>query len=87
MFVILTYDVRVSRISKVRKVALQYLRPVQKSVFEGFLTEGKLKKLKEELLSRVDTDEDSIRIYTFPGLQGASIDEVGKTAGQDRTIL
>ena len=87
MFIILAYDVRVSRINKVRKVVKQYLSPVQKSVFEGFLSEGKLKKLKDELLACVDTDEDSIRIYTFPGFQGASVLEVGKTSGQDRNIL
>ena len=44
MFVILTYDVRQKRHSKTRKICKKYLYHVQKSVFEGYLTERQLKK-------------------------------------------
>ena len=49
MFVIVTYDVASKRVAKVMKTCRKYLTHVQKSVFEGMITEGKLKRLKEEL--------------------------------------
>jgi len=49
MFIILAYDIRVERVGKVHKAVKKYLSPVQKSVFEGHLTQGQLNKLKNEL--------------------------------------
>ena len=49
MFVIVTYDVNVKRNNKVLKICRKYLVHVQKSVFEGNITEAKLGKLKSEL--------------------------------------
>lgn len=49
MFVILVYDVKTKRNNKILKICRKYLRHVQKSVFEGNLTEAKLKRLKNEL--------------------------------------
>ena len=48
MFVIVTYDVSVKRVSKVMKTCRKYLTHVQKSVFEGMITEGKLAQLKSD---------------------------------------
>ena len=87
MFVILTYDVRVRRVAGARKTVRKYLRPVQRSVFEGFLSEGKLKRLREELRKCLDSGEDSVRIYTFQTLQGARVDELGVSAGSDEIVL
>lgn len=42
MFVILTYDVKAKRDTKVMKVCRKYLTHDQKSVFEGMITEKKL---------------------------------------------
>lgn len=63
MFVILCYDIKMKRNAKVKKTARKFLRPVQKSVCEGFITEGKLKKLCGHLENIIDPDEDSIIIY------------------------
>lgn len=87
MYVILAYDIRVKRVSKVQNTVKQYLRPVQKSVFEGFLSEGELNRLKAELLTRINTEEDNVRIYSFQNYQGASIDEIGQVPGADFTII
>lgn len=46
VFVILTYDVNQKRVGKVCKVCKKYLHHVQKSVFEGEITEARLKQLK-----------------------------------------
>lgn len=48
MYVVLTYDVNEKRVQKAMKVCRKYLVHVQKSVFEGNITEAKLKKLKKE---------------------------------------
>ena len=45
MFVILTYDVNVKRVSKVMKTCRKYLSHVQNSVLEGSITEKNLNKL------------------------------------------
>ncbi len=63
MYVILCYDVGIRRNSKARKIARKFLRPVQKSVCEGFITESKLKKLFSQLEAVIDPTEDSIVFY------------------------
>ena len=63
MYVILCYDVAVKRNTKVKKIARKYLRPVQKSVCEGFITENKLKHLCSQLKKAIDQEEDSVLIY------------------------
>ncbi len=49
MYVILTYDVKEVRVSKAMKICRKYLTHVQRSVFEGWLTESTLKRLKRDL--------------------------------------
>ena len=49
MFVIVTYDVATKRVAKVMNTCRKYLTHVQKSVFDGMITEGKLKSLIGEL--------------------------------------
>ncbi|ABQ47095.1 MAG: CRISPR-associated endoribonuclease Cas2 [Thermotoga petrophila] len=72
MRVILVYDIStetkegVKRLNRVRKIARRYLDHVQKSVFEGELTEGEIEKLKFELQCIIDNDEDFVIIYKMP---------------------
>lgn len=60
MFIILTYDVNQKRVGKICKICKKYLHHMQKSVFEGEITESKLKQLKKEVESLIDTDKDAI---------------------------
>lgn len=79
MYVILCYDIGIKRNAKARKIARKYLRPVQKSVCEGFITEGKLKKLCSQLEAVIDPEEDSVVLYksnTSPDLEKISIGQV-----------
>jgi len=62
MFVIVTYDVDVKRIDKVRKVLRKYLNWVQNSVFEGEINISNLARCKAEL-SEIIEDSDSIYFY------------------------
>lgn len=63
MFVILTYDIQAKCLSKVLKICRKYMFHVQKSVFEGELTERKLNKLKGELKRVIDYRYDNVCIY------------------------
>ncbi|WP_456465115.1 CRISPR-associated endonuclease Cas2 [Desulfurobacterium sp.] len=62
MFVIVTYDVDVRRVNKVRKILRKYLNWVQNSVFEGIISVSNLAKCKAEL-DKVVEDNDSVYFY------------------------
>jgi len=65
MFVILVYDVKEERVAKALKICRKYLTWVQNSVFEGEISEAKLRILKDELRNLIDETYDSIIIYKF----------------------
>jgi CRISPR-associated protein Cas2 len=52
MYVILVYDIGIKRVAKMLKLCRQYLCWIQNSVFEGEITEAKLRELvlKMELI-------------------------------------
>ena len=86
MFVIVTYDVSVKRVAKVMKTCRKYLTHVQKSVFEGMITEGKLALLKEELEKRIVPIEDAICIYKIDNLKFTSKEKIGTVKEHDNVI-
>lgn len=86
MFVILVYDVKTKRNNKILKICRKYLHHVQKSVFEGNLTEAKLKRLKNELKKISNEKEDSIIIYRFETLKYSSKEVLG-TYEEDSVFL
>jgi CRISPR-associated protein Cas2 len=65
MYLILVYDIKEKRVGKVLKCCRKYLTWIQNSVFEGEITEAKLEKLKKELESIINKNEDSIIFYTL----------------------
>ena len=87
MFIILTYDVKQKRQSKVRKTCKKYLYHVQKSVFEGYLTEKQLTMLKDELFSIVNPDDDSVCIYKVPYYRNLIKDELRFSMSNDVSFL
>ena len=86
MFVIVTYDVASKRVTKVMKTCRKYLKHVQKSVFEGMITEGKLNQLKNELISLIVCAEDKICIYKVDNLKYTSKEQIG-IIEKDNNIL
>lgn len=86
MFVIVTYDVNVKRNNKVLKICRKYLVHVQKSVFEGNITEAKLRKLKSELKRTTKTDEDSVIIYWFDSLKYSSKEVLGEYSPEEHFL-
>ncbi len=87
MFVILCYDVGIKRNAKVKKTVRKYLRPVQKSVCEGFITEAKLNKLCAQLKHIVDPEEDAIAIYTTETVAVFEKRTIGQTLDNEDFIL
>lgn len=63
MYVILVYDIEEKRVAKMLKLCRRYLNWIQNSVFEGELTEVKLKELLAEAKAKMDKEKDSIIIF------------------------
>ena len=54
MYVILIYDVAEKRVDKMLKLCRQYLCWIQNSVFEGELSEIKLRELQNKIHSLIE---------------------------------
>ena len=63
MYVILVYDINQKRVAKMLKLCRRYLNWIQNSVFEGELTEVKLKELEIKAREIMDTETDSLIIF------------------------
>lgn len=63
MYVILVYDIGQKRVTKMLKLCRRYLNWIQNSVFEGEITEIKLKELVAHSKKIMNLDEDSIIIF------------------------
>ena len=83
MFIILAYDVSSTRGQKVMKTCRKYLHHVQKSVFEGVITEAKLKQLQQELKKIMILDRDKLCIYCMDSVKYASKIQIGPVEDLD----
>ena len=68
MYVILVYDIELDEegnriLRNVFKICKKYLHHVQKSVFEGELTEVELRQLEYELGEYIRKDKDSVIVF------------------------
>lgn len=63
MYVVLVYDLGEKRVGKMLKLCRRYLNWIQNSVFEGEITEIKLKELLSNAKKIMLLDEDSIIIF------------------------
>lgn len=85
MLVVITYDVNVSssagkkRLRKVAKLCERYGLRVQNSVFEVLVDAAQLAKLKSDLASAIDSDQDSVRFYRLGNSYQNRIDTMGRT--------
>jgi CRISPR-associated protein Cas2 len=64
MYVILVYDVGEKRVAKMLRLCRRYLNWIQNSVFEGALSEIKLKELIFEARQIMDESQDSLIIFS-----------------------
>lgn len=65
MFYIITYDVGVERVNKVKKVTRRFLKWEQNSVVTGDLTESQAMELKKRLSDIIDVNKDHILIFSL----------------------
>jgi len=63
MYIILVYDFGEKRVGKMLKLSRRYLNWIQNSVFEGEISEVKLKELLSKAKVFMEEDEDSIIIF------------------------
>ncbi len=64
MYVILVYDCGEKRVGKMLKLCRKYLNWIQNSVFEGEITEVKLKELTLKAEKIMNSEEDSLIIFS-----------------------
>lgn len=87
MYVILVYDVEQKRVGKMLKYCRKYLNWIQNSVFEGEITEVKLKELQIGALKIMDKEKDSIIIFKSRQEKWLEKTVIGRDKNPVSTIL
>jgi len=77
MYVIVVYDTLAERNPKILRTCRQYLHHVQRSVFEGELSDAQLKRFRAAVEGVIDRSYDSVLVYTLPGGRSPGRDEWG----------
>lgn len=78
---ILVYDMGEKRVGKMLRLCRRYLNWVQNSVFEGELTEVKLKELKLLAAEIMKDEEDSLIIFSNRQSSWMEKEIIGKEKG------
>ena len=84
MYVILVYDFGEKRVSKMLKLCRKYLNWIQNSVFEGEISEARLKELLMQSNKFIKKDEDSIIIFSGPSQSSMDKRIIGKERSKKR---
>lgn len=84
---ILVYDVGEKRVGKMLKLCRQYLSWIQNSVFEGEITEVKLKELLARSKDIIRREEDSIIVFKSRNEKWLEKQVVGKEKSKLDTFL
>lgn len=87
MYVILVYDMGEKRVAKMLKLCRRYLNWIQNSVFEGELSEGKLKALIQEAETFMEAEEDSIIVFSSRQQSWLDKQIIGKEKSSTDTFL
>lgn len=78
MYIILVYDCGEKRVGKMLKLCRKYLNWIQNSVFEGDITEVKLKELKFKAQEIMQEEEDSLIIFSSRNEKWLEKEIIGK---------
>ena len=82
MYVIMVYDFGEKRVGKMLKLCRQYLHWIQNSVFEGEISEVKMKELLQKANTFMNRNEDSIIIFKHPSKLMMEKEVIGKERSQ-----
>ena len=77
MYVILVYDVGEQRVAKMPPILRKYLKHVQRSVFEGNITPADMERMKKEIVTVIDKDSDTVRMYIFRSEEAMKTEVIG----------
>jgi CRISPR-associated protein Cas2 len=66
VYVIVVYDTAVERNPKILKTCRQYLHHVQRSVFEGSLSDAQFRRFRAAVHAVIDPSYDSVILYSYP---------------------
>ena len=89
MLVLIAYDVNTEnpagrkRLTKVAKICVNFGQRVQNSVFECSLDNTQLCVVRAKLLSAMDEEKDSLRIYNLGNNYTNRIEQYGQKASYD----
>ena len=87
MYVILVYDIAEKRVVKMLKLCRRYLNWIQNSVFEGEISEVKLKELLYKATHIMDTETDSIIVFKSRSEKWLDKEVVGKEKNELNNVL
>lgn len=87
MFVIMAYDVNVSRVTKALNICRKYLTRIQNSVFEGELTKSQYESLKSELKNLINEEEDSVILYHIRRREYSGKEVIGQCKGDSGNFI
>ena len=87
MYIILVYDIGEKRVGKMLKLCRKYLNWIQNSVFEGEITEVKLKELQFKAKTIMNLEEDSLIIFKSRNEKWLEKEVVGKEKNELDTFL
>ena len=87
MYVILVYDINEKRVGKMLKLCRRYLNWIQNSVFEGEITEVKLKELVIRAKKIMKSEEDSLIIFKSRDKQWLDKEIVGLERSELEQII
>ncbi|HDP99831.1 MAG TPA: CRISPR-associated endonuclease Cas2 [bacterium] len=87
MYIIIVYDVEQKRVAKVCKFLRRFLNWVQNSVFEGDVSQAKLKEIKMGLKKLINKDKDSILFYQLRDQKYVDRQIMGQDKNPTDTII
>ncbi len=87
MYVIIIYDVKSKKCSKIHKYLKKYLTWIQNSVFEGEVTEANYKIIKNELKKKIGKTEESIIIYHLGNEKWMNRDILGEEKNKITNLI
>lgn len=87
MYVILVYDCGEKRVGKMLKLCRKYLTWIQNSVFEGEISEVKLKELTLRAKKIMNLEEDSLIVFSSRHEKWLEKQIIGKEKGSTDVFL
>ncbi|MEV5575453.1 CRISPR-associated endonuclease Cas2 [Spirillospora sp. NPDC052269] len=66
MHVIVVYDTAAERNPRILRTCRKYLHHVQRSVFQGQLSQAQLRRFQSEVENLLDLSYDNVLVYTYP---------------------